>query len=1083
MKKQILFLSGILLILSHINAQINARMFRDPDVSATHIAFVYAGDIWIVNKDGGTAQKLSSPTGEESAPKFSPDGTEIAFSANYDGNIDVYTIPITGGVPKRLTSHGSRDLILDWHPDGEKILFKSSRESGRQRFHQFFEINKTGGLAQNVGLPYGESASYSPDGNKLAFNYMTRAHRTWKRYKGGTAPDLHIYDLVNETSSNFTNNISNDESPMWADGKIYYLSDHGPNTRYNIWVYDESSKTNSQITTFTEWDVHYSSIGSKDIVFEAGGKLFRMDLSTQETFEVDIKVITDQMTLAKKQVDVSGDLDWFDISPDGKRLIISARGDVFSVPAEEGVTRNLTQSDGAADRTPAWSPDGKKIAYWSDASKEYQLQVYDIENDKTEEVTNYQSGFRYSLFWSPDSKKLAFVDQTMSLNYFDLIAKQTINIDKGLYMMHGGLSNVTFSWSSDSQWLAYASENTNRNSSISIYNTKTGVNSKVTTNYYTDSNPTFDPDDKYLYFLTNRSISPIYSDFDNTFIYPNSTLIAAVPLLKDGESPLSPKNDEVEVKEEKEEDEDEKDGKKKKKKKDEDKEEEKSVKIDLVGFESRIVLLPIEPGNYGALEAVSGKLVFQQYPNTGSADKDSPVKYYDLEEREVKTILSNAGGIEISADGKKLAAMTKGKISIVDVAADQKTDKTVNVSSMKVIINPLDEWKQIYWDTWRMERDYFYDKDMHGLDWKAIGDQYAKLIDQSVTRWDVNFVIGELIAELNASHTYRGGGDLERPKNVRVGYLGVDWAIENGYYKIKSVAKGASWDAKVKSPLNEPGTDLSIGDYVIAINGVALSTESEPYLGFQGLANETVELTVNSSPSKSGSRKVLVKTLSSESRLRHLEWIENNRKKVEEATDGRVGYIYVRSTGRDGQNELMRQFSAQFHKDALIIDERFNSGGQIPDRFIEMLNRKPLAYWAVRDGQTWQWPPVASFGPKAMLINGWSGSGGDAFPDYFRKADLGPLIGTRTWGGLIGISGVPSLIDGGRITVPTFRMYNPDGEWFEEGHGVDPDIEVKENPGELGQGEDAQLTKAIEWINSELENYEGMPSTPEKEKR
>ncbi|MEP0365724.1 MAG: PDZ domain-containing protein [Cyclobacteriaceae bacterium] len=1079
MKNRITLALGLTLGFFTLFAQVDVSMFRQPDVSATHIAFVYAGDIWVVPKAGGTAQKLSSPEGEEKFPKFSPDGSEIAYTANYDGSWDVYVIKTTGGIPKRLTSHSYEDRVQDWHPDGSKILFTSSRESGRQRFRQFFEISKDGGLASKLDLPYGEFGSYSPDGTRLAFNYLTRAHRTWKRYKGGTAPDLFIYDFESGESMNFTNNVSNDELPMWMGSQIFYLSDDGPESRFNIWVYDEATAKNTQVTKFTEWDAHYPSRGDEDIVFEAAGKLYLMDIKTQKYEEVKVNLVTDQIALASKRVDVGSKLSWFDISPDGKRIVAEARGDVFSLPAEDGVTLNLTQTDGAFERTPNWSPDGKQIAYWSDAGGEYQLTLYDVEKGTKETITNYTSGFHYQLFWAPDSKKLAFVDQTMVINYVNLDTKQTVKIDQGKYMMHYGLSNFTCSWSSDSQWLAYAKGGPNRNQSIYLFSVKTGITSQVTSDYYSDSNPTFDPDNKYLFFLTNREIKPVYSDFDNTFAYPNSTLIAAVPLTNEIASPLAPKNDEVKVEEEKKEDE----KSKKDKKKNEEEKKEKPVKIDLSGFETRIVLLPAEAGNYAGLQAVSGKLIFGHNPNTGSADKDRPIKYYDLEEREIKTILGNSGGFEVSADGKKIASMTKGKISVVDVKENQKADKTVDVSSMSMDVTPMNEWRQIYWDVWRLQRDFFYDKDMHGVDWKATGDQYAKLLDQCVTRWDVNYVIGELIAELNASHAYRGGGDLERSERLNVGYLGVNWEVSNGYYRIKKIISGAPWDVETRSPLSEPGVNIKAGDYILAVNGVPLSTDAEPYEAFQGLGDKTVELTVNSQPSPSGAKKVLVKTLQDESRLRHLEWIENNRKMVEEATNGRVGYVYVRSTGRDGQNELVRQFRAQFDKDGLIVDERFNSGGQIPDRFIEMLNRKPLAFWAVRDGQTWQWPPVANFGPKAMLINGWSGSGGDAFPDYFRKSGLGPLVGSRTWGGLIGISGTPGLIDGGGVTVPTFRMYDPDGQWFKEGHGVDPDIEVKENPGELSKGVDAQLVRAIDWINEALKDYEGLPERPAKETR
>lgn len=1060
--KQLLLTLLLLGSFSSVFAQIDARMFRNPDVSENQIVFTYAGDLWVVSKNGGLANKLSSPKGQELFAKFSPDGKTVAFTANYDGNSDVYTLPVTGGVPTRLTFHSGFDRLVDWHPKGDKVLFSSSRESGRQRFSQFYTVSKNGGAAEKLPMPYGDFGSYSSDGKKLAFNFKSRVFRTWKRYKGGWAPDLWIFDLDKQSSTNITNNISSDEYPMWSGDKIYYLSDDGPNKRYNIWVYDTNSKKNTQLTTFKEFDIHFPSIGPKDLVFEAGGKLYLMNLSTQKYQEVKIQVITDQTGLAPKRVAVKNLLSWGDISPDGKRIVATARGEVFSVPVENGVTKNLSNSSGSAERYATWSPNGQYIAYWSDKSGEYQLTVLDMETNKEKALTAYQSGFKYQLFWSPDSKKMAFVDQTMDINYFDMESNKTVKVDKGIGLFQGGLQNFTFSWSSDSKWLTYARSLDNNHNAIFLYDIEGQKRHQVTSGYYNDANPSFDPDNKYLYLTTSRSFRPNYSDIDGTFIYPNSTQLAVITLTKAIASPLAPKNDEVEIK--KEED-----------KKAEKKDEDKSVKIDLDGFEERLVVLPVSAGNYGSLKAISGKVVFHQFPNTGAASRQSPIKYYDVEAQEAKTIVENAQGYQVAANGKKIAIYNQGNFSVVNIAAGQKLTKKVDLSNMYMTVNPKEEWKQIFTDAWRLERDYFYDKNMHGVNWEAQKKKYGAMIDDAVTRSDVNFVLGELIGELNASHTYRGGGDTERSARSNVGYLGVDWELSNGYYKIAKIIKGAPWDSEIRSPLVEPGVQAKEGDYLIAVNGIPVESNKEVYAAFQDLAGKTIELTLNSSASADGAKSVIVKTLRSENRLRHLAWIENNRKRVEEATDGRIGYIYVRSTGIDGQNELVRQFAAQFNKDGLIIDERFNSGGQIPDRFIELLNRKPLAYWAVRDGKDWQWPVFGNFGPKVMLINGWSGSGGDAFPDYFRKAGLGKLIGTRTWGGLIGVSGAPQLIDGGSVTVPTFRMYDPDGQWFKEGHGVDPDIEVKENPGQLSQGVDGQLEKAIEWIKEELKKYKGKP--------
>ncbi len=1065
---------------TNITAQVDARMLQYPDVSKTHISFTYAGDIWIVAKEGGTAHRLTTAKGVESFAKFSPDGSLLAFSGNYDGNTDVYVIPTLGGLPKRITHHGMTDRVVDWFPDGKSLLFASSRESGKQRFNQFYKVSKDGGLAEKLLLPYAEFGSFSPDGKKLAFTTRTRVFRTWKRYLGGMAADIYIFNFDKMTSENISNHIANDEIPMWKDDKIYFLSDRDKNQRYNIWVYDLSTKQNRQLTFFDKFDVHFPSIGENEIVFEAGGLLYLLDLTTEKIREVKVNVVTDGSTLLTQNENVEKLIQNFSVSYNGSRALFEARGEIFSVPAENGAVINLTQSSGAAERFPAWSPNGKYVAYFSDKTGEYQLTIRDIENPSKEKVlTSFENGFRYNIYWSPDSKKLVFIDQAMTINLYDINSDKLTEVDKQLWYYEGNLRNFAVSWSADSRYFSYGKDQMNRASAVVIYDTKEEKLHQVTNGFYNDSNPAFDPDGKYLYFLTNRNFNPLYSDFENTWIYTNSTQVAAVTLSKETLSPVAPKNDSLTVKK----DEEVKvDDKKSEEKKDEKK--VKEIKIDFDVFEERLVILPPSAGNYGNLSAVSGKVIFHRIPNSGSADKKKPVMFYDLDKREEKTIVDDADAYQISADGKKILIAKQNSYSIVDIAPDQKLEKKLPTNQLEMTVVPKDEWKQIFNDVWRLERDFFYDKNMHGVDWKEMKKRYGALIENAVTRSDVNYIIGELIAELNASHTYRSGGDDEIPLQKAVGYLGIDWELNNGAYRVKRIVNGAPWDSEVRSPLLASGLKVKEGDYILAVNGIKIDITKDPASAFEGLADKTVELTINNKPSTDGSWTIVVKTLSDETRLRNLEWIESNRKRVEEATDGKIGYIYVPSTGIDGQTELARQFYAQFNKQGLIIDERFNNGGQIPDRFIELLDRKPLAFWAVRDGARWQWPPTANFGPKVMLINGWSGSGGDAFPDYFRKAKLGPLVGARTWGGLIGITGAPALIDGGSVTVPTFRMYDPDGKWFKEGHGVDPDIEVPEDPGMLARGVDVQLERAIqEALRLLKENPPVNPEEPAYEKR
>jgi tricorn protease len=1076
------------LMLGFLWAGVDAKMLRYPDVSDSHICFVYANDIWIVDKDGGVANKLSSPEGQEQFPRFSPDGSKIAFTGNYDGNNDVYVIPAMGGIAERLTYHQMTDRMLDWYGDGKKILFNSHRQSGRQRYGQFYSIATENGFPEKLPVPYGEFGSLSEDGTKLAYVKRSRDFRTWKRYRGGMAADIWVFDLETKEAWEITDTDANESQPMWHGDIIYFASDRGEHKRYNIWSYNTRTEEVKQLTHFKDYDIHFPAIGPDDIVFQAGSNIYLLDLETAEVNKVDIDVVTDKNTLKPKNINVAKYISNGTISPKGKRVLIEARGEIFSVPVEKGYTKNITQTSASAERYPAYSPDGKHLVYWSDKPGEYQLILQNTKDtDDTKVLTDFEKGYRYQPYWSPDSKKLVFIDNAMDIQLYDLEEEEVNKIDHCSWKMHGALRNFSVDWSSDGKWLTYSRGLDNRNESIFLYNTENNKLHQLTSNFYNDSDPAFDPAGKYLYFLTDRHFSPEYSDMDNSFIYPNSTKLAAVTLRKDVETPLAAENDTVEVKKEEPEEDKEDEGKEEEDQEGkDDKKEEKKLEIDIENFEERMVLLEPEHGNYSSVSAVEGKVLYIEHPATGSHDKTSELKYYDLEEKEEKEIISGVSGYELSADKNKILVAQKGKFGVIDVGPNQKLEDIISTDGLNMDLDPLAEWNQIFNDAWRIVRDYFYDPNMHGVDWKAMKEKYGKLLDEAVTRSDVNYLIGEMIAELNASHTYRGGGSVERGKREQTGCLGVNFVKEDGAYKIAQIITGAPWDNKVRSPFNRSGVKVEEGDYILAINGIKLSDHNTPWKALQGLNNKTVEIAYNDKPNFEGAETTVIKTLDigDEVRLRHLAWMEHNRKYVAEKSDGKIGYIYVRSTGIDAQNELVRQFQAQYTKQALIIDERFNSGGQIPDRFIELLNREPLSYWAVRDGKDWQWPPVAHFGPKAMLINGWSGSGGDAFPYYFRKAGLGKLIGMRTWGGLIGISGTPQLIDKGIVTAPSFRMYSTEGKWFAEGHGVEPDIRVVDDPEKLAKGQDPQLDKAIEVLKEELKKQGKIkPERPEYEER
>jgi tricorn protease len=1068
-------------------AQINASLFRYPDVSKTQIVFTYSNDLWIVPKEGGKALHLSSPSGVEVFPKFSPDGNTIAYTADYDGNNSIYSIPATGGIPDRLTWHSTGERVVDWYPDGKRLLFASGRQSGRERFNRFFSIAATGGSPEALPLPYAEYGTLSPDGARIAFTYTSQIGRNWKRYRGGWAGKIHIFDLAGFADENISAGTDADEElPMWHDKSIFFLSDRGEEKRMNLWEYDIPSKKFTQLTRFADYDVHFPSLGPDDIVFEQGGALYLYTIAAHQYKQVPVQVVTDENALRPTLQPAEKFLASAFLAPDGKRVTVEARGDIYTVPAENGPVLDLTQTSGIAERFPAWSPDGKYIAYWSDRSGEYELTLREAGKTTPEKkLTSYGPGFRYNLYWSPDSKKIAFIDKAMKIYIYDRNTDQTILVDQGLRMMDGNLQGFTPNWSPDSRYFTYDRDLPNAHQAVFIYDYTGKQLHQVTSPFYSSSLPVFDPSGKYLYITTNQTFNPLYSDLDNTFIYPNSTKLAAIVLKKSTPSPLYPKNDTVAITKEESAPAAAANDKKAKPPvvPPPSKPAIPSVDIDFDGLETRLVMLPVDAGNYGNLQAADGKVIFLQLPNSGSESKTRALKFFDLDKRKTKTIVDDVNGFQLSADGKHLLVTKDGGYFIIAADEGQKLEKKLRTAEMQQWVNPREEWRQILVDAWRLERDYFYDANMHGVDWNKVRTQYAKLVEQAATREEVDFIIGEMIGELNASHTYHGGGAQEDTKRASVGYLGVDWAPEGDYYKIKKIIRGASWDAEVRSPLDQPGVPVKEGDYILAVNGVPLTTKTDPYAAFGNLAGKATELTYNSSASFTGAHTVIVQPLAAENRLRNLAWIEEKRHRVEEATNGQVGYVYVRSTGVDGQNELIRQFTGQLDKKALIIDERFNDGGQIPDRFIEVLNRKPLAFWATRDGAAWQWPPAGNFGPKVMLINGWSGSGGDAFPDYFRKAGLGPLIGTRTWGGLIGISGAPGLIDGGGITVPTFRMYNPDGTWFKEGHGVDPDILLPEDLAQGARGKDNQLERAITEITELMKKGFTPPSRPAPESR
>jgi len=1055
----------------------HAGMLRFPDVSATHIVFVYADDLWLVPRAGGVATPLASPPGVEGLPRFSADGQTLAFVGNYDGNRDLYTVPTAGGIPQRVTHHPGGEALCGWTPAGE-LLFFTNGLAGRDRIVELFTVPATGGLPTKLPVPYGAFADISADGRWLAYTPHTVDNRTWKRYRGGMSTDLWLFDLQAKTSKRATTWEGVDTAPMWHGGKLYYVTDEGKEHRQNLWVLDPATLAKTQLTTYADYDVKWPAIGpgasgGGEIVFQHGSELVLYDLATKKSSVVNVTIPGAQQKLRTRTVDAGKFAQSWDLSPSGKRLLVSARGDAWSLPAKEGSPRNLTRTSGAAERDPAWSPDGKWIAWLSDASGEYEVMLAPADGSaEAKALTSGGSAFRRLHGWSNDSKYILFSDKTGTVYLQPAEGGATRTVVKDPWA--GDLFGSGWSFSGDGRWLALAiADATSGVGRIALYDVENSKLEYVTAGMFDDGAPTFDRKGDYLYFRRRAHFTPLYGEIDSTFLYANTEMLCVVPLRADQASPFAPKSDEEVAKK----DEPKKDDKAEGDQKDgaekdgaEKKDEPKRVEIALEGFERRAIPLPIEPGNFSSLGVnEGGALLYGRLPINGQ-DGDGAIHLFDAsaDEPEEKLVWKGAASFLVSPDGKKLLAFAGGKALLGDASADAKLE-AVSMAGMEVEIDPRAEWRQVFDDAWRMMRDFFYDPTMHGVDWKAVRAQYAAMLADCNSRADLTFVIKEMISELNVGHAYYTGSDEGEEPSRSVGLLGCDFALENGAYRIARLHEGGIWDLDARGPLSQPGVGVQVGDYVLAVNGVPLDPARDPWAGFLGLAGKTITLTVSAKPTRDAdARSVVVETVASERELRYRGWIEAKRRYVEEQTGGRVGYIYVQSTGIDGQNDLVRQFQGQLRKEALIIDERWNSGGQIPTRFVELLNRPATNYWARRDGHDWPWPTDAHFGPKCMLINGLSGSGGDAFPFYFKQAGLGKLIGTRTWGGLVGLSGYPLLIDGSDIECPSFAFYENDGTWGIEGHGVDPDIEVIDDPALMLDGGDPQLDRAIAQMLEEL---------------
>ncbi len=1055
-------------------AQNEMRLLRFPAIHGKQIVFSYAGDLYTVDKKGGIARKLTNDIGYEMFAKFSPDGKSIGFTAQYDGNTEIYVMPAEGGVPKRLTytatlgrddlsdRMGPNNILMAWKDD-QTLVFRSRMKSFNDFKGQLYQVAADGGMCEELPLPCGGFCSYSPDKSKLAYNRVFREFRTWKYYKGGMADDIWIYDFNEKTTINITNNIAQDVYPMWVGDYVYYLSDR--DRTMNLFSYNLTSKETKKLTDFTEFDIKFPSLGDSAIVFENGGYIYTFDLKTQKSVKVTIQIADDLNTGRNEMKDASKNISSYDIAPDGKRLAFSGRGDVFTVPAKSGITRNLTQSSGVHDRNATWSPDGKYIAYISDASGEDE--IYIIAQDGSSaplKITDKSDTYKYQPVWSPDSKKLLWADKMLRIRYVDIDSKKITEVDKSA---DGEFTE--FGWAPDSKWLAYAKPDKSAETKIYLYDLAASKSYPITDGWYDCGEPTFSADGKYLFFTSSRDYNPTYSWTEWNHAYTNMTKVYMLTLAKATQSPFKPVDDEVNAPAET------KDAETK----------TVEVSVDLDGIVDRIIALPVGAGRYWNINS-AGNSVY--YCRTTASETKASLMVYDLKEKK-ETNLGAYSSYIISFDKKKMVINDGGKYAVTDLPKSKIELKDyTDLSNMKVWVNLKEEWKQIFTESWRQMRDFFYDPGMHGVNWKAIYKKYEPLTAYVNHRADLTYLIGEMIGELSVGHAYTGGGDKPEAAKIKMGLLGATINKDkSGFYKIEKILRGENWTNNTRSPLTEVGVDVKEGDYIIAVNGKSVVNTKNIYELLVNTAGEQVELTINSSATDQGTHKVIVIPAEDESGLYYYNWVQNNIKKVNEATNGKVGYIHIPDMGVGGLNEFVKHFYPQLSKSALIIDDRGNGGGNVSPMIIERLNRELVYMKMARNTSQTTAGIGQQYGPKICLIDQYSASDGDLFPYQFKELKIGKLVGQRTWGGVVGIRGSLPLIDGGYLNKPEFAHYDAEGKkWIIEGHGVDPDVVIINDPAKEYAGEDEQLNKAIELILEELKKTDTklppIPDFPDKTK-
>ena len=1065
----------------------DTRLLAEPAVSETHIAFVYAHDLWIARLDGTDVRRLTTHHGSERAPRFSPDGSMLAFSGEYDGNLDVYVVPIEGGVPRRLTWHPFADFVMDWTPDGSAVLFGSQRDdASRGRHVQLFTIPVGGGFPEALPIPSAWAATYSPDGDKLAYNPHLPAFQQWKNYRGGTASRIWLYQSSDHEVAQIRQpeGRSNDTDPMWLEGpsgpRVYFRSDR--NGEFNLFSYDPASGEIVQLTHHEDFPVLAASGGHGRIVYEQGGYLHLYDLENESAHRLEIGVATDLVELRERWVEGSEWIQNASISPSGARAAFEFRGEIVTVPADKGDPRQITHSSGTNERSIAWSPDGATLAFFSDASGEYALHLAPQDGrGEARAIPIDGAGFYDTLKWSPDGEHLSFIDNSQSLYLVDLDDGALTKVHSEI--LYSPVRTLHHAWSPDSRWLAYTAITETYFQVVNLYSLDEKRSQAITEGLADVAEPVFDANGKYLYFLASTNAGPVRTWFaqSNADMEISRDLYLAV--LPSGElSPLAKQNDEEKPKSEEEAE------KKSDKKEGDTKEGDKKddavhVEIDFDGLHERIITVPIGTAAYHTLTpGAAGKLFYiASGAASGPFDQGAPgeLKMYDFEAREETSLGDGVAWFEISADRKKMLALIGGDTWVVGEAGKKLDpgEQGLDTGAIRVRIDPRAEWEQIFHEAWRINRDYFYDPGMHGADWPALREKYAAFLPDLATRSDLNRVLRWMSSELSVGHHRVGGGDgLYEVEEIDVGLLGADYEIDQGRYRFKKVYGGLNWNPDERSPLTEPGVEVHAGEYLLAVDGRELRSGENLFSRFEHTVDRIVELEVGPSPDGEGSRTVRAVPIGSERALRNRDWVEGNLRRVDQATDGRVAYVYVPNTANGGHQYFKRYFYPQADREAIIVDERYNSGGLVADYYIDILRRPPISHWAMRYGRDLKTPLASIQGPKVMLIDENAGSGGDMLPWMFRKLGLGTLVGRPTWGGLVGILGFPPLLDGGYITAPNLAIWTEDG-FIVENVGVPPDIEVEMLPKEVVEGRDPQLEKAIEVI---LEQLEANPPTEAK---